>query len=185
MLNKRCKIHILPWKGLRYETIRNGKTAALIVCTGNSFHFQTGIDPENVCAVSFEDVTDPSLKTSIKEEQAVRIRDFVFEPDLDITDLYICCDSGESRSPAVAAAILTAGGVSDAIIWNNPFYAPNTLVYQRVCRAFGIDVCDERLAAKKQKSEEAYRAAQQMKDAGGFSRRQIIDLQLLQVLDNT
>ena len=56
----------------------------------------------------------------------------------DGADLFVCCDAGESRSAAIAAALKVAQGESDAEIWNSPEYHPNPLVY-RTCRETFFD----------------------------------------------
>jgi len=68
------------------------------------------------------------------------IRDFLKKED-DFKMLYICCDSGESRSTAIAAAIMRHYGNSDKEIWTTPLYHPNMLVYRNQMQAFGKRVC--------------------------------------------
>ncbi|MBQ9922183.1 MAG: hypothetical protein IJO52_08345 [Clostridia bacterium] len=74
----------------------------------------------------------------------LHVRGFLQKND-DFEKLYVCCDSGESRSSAMAAAILRYYGGSDRAVWKNPHYHPNTLVYTEQMEAFGFKVGKWRL----------------------------------------
>ena len=71
--------------------------------------------------------------------KGLEVKEFV-EKEGDFSRLYVCCDSGESRSTAMAAAIMRHYGASDKSIWENPYYHPNILVYKEQLRAFGIHI---------------------------------------------
>lgn len=176
---KRIRIHILPVKGLTEDTIENKDASALIACSSRPVRLRRALFSDNFCALTFADVTEPDSHNAMQDGHAALIRDYLLGLNTSITDLYICCDSGESRSPAIAAAILTVSGLSDDIIWKNPFYSPNTLVYKRVCNAFGVDIPEEDLIRKKRVNEQAYRDAKQKKTPGVFSRWQIVDMNTL------
>lgn len=62
---------------------------------------------------------------------------FVDKLDDNIADLFFCCDSGESRSPALATAYMRYFGMDEMSIWRNPRYHPNSLVYKFQCKALG------------------------------------------------
>lgn len=94
-----------------------------------------------------------------QEKHAASIRDFLLSLPGEVGSLFFCCDSGESRSSACAAAVLRAMGVSDAVVWENPKYHPNRLVYAETCRAFGIPVTEQEIAAREAANEEAFRRA--------------------------
>ena len=94
-------------------------------------------------------------------------------PD-EVTDLYICCSKGQSRSAAVAAAILRMSGRSDDPVWLNPFYDPNTLVYYRLCKQAGIPITPEEVQLRKEQNEKAYLELQEGKPTK-YERWQIID----------
>ena len=116
------RIHICPIKGIPWEKVYENEKTALVICsTSSACCLNDKISPERVCVVEFADVTDSLLPLSIRKEQALRIRGFILQLDPEISELYICCDSGESRSPAIAAAILTAAGLPDDVIWRNPY----------------------------------------------------------------
>ena len=52
----------------------------------------------------------------------------------------LCCDSGESRSAAVAAAILRYWGDDEMTIWRNVHYHPNRLVYYLQCKMLNCSI---------------------------------------------
>lgn len=76
---------------------------------------------------------------SFNYDNGLQVKEFL-EKENDFGRLYICCDSGESRSTAMAATILRFYGQSDEEIWTNPYYHPNLLVYKEQLYAFGIKV---------------------------------------------
>ena len=90
------------------------------------------------------EVADTTVKNhhySFGMEDAQKIKNFLAET-YDFENLYVCCDSGQSRSTATASAIMRSYGKSDKEIWQNPFYKPNTLIYKVLCRTLGKRVSD-------------------------------------------
>ena len=79
---------------------------------------------------------------SFTELQASEFAEFIKSMKHNVTDLFVCCDAGESRSPAIAAAIHRWLGQNDHIIWKNPKYHPNILCFKRMLEAFLIDISD-------------------------------------------
>ncbi len=93
--------------------------------------------------ISFE--FDDVLKSSgsaFNNNIANDIKNYVENVSRKIETLYICCDSGESRSSALAAATIKYMNGNDDEIWNNPLYHPNPLVYKIQCNAYGINVSE-------------------------------------------
>lgn len=88
--------------------------------------------------VKFADVISRTHPDRFTVEQAKQILSFVDQLDPGITDLYFCCDSGESRSTALAAALMRCFGQKQTIIWKNPKYHPNIYVYSVLCKACGL-----------------------------------------------
>lgn len=82
------------------------------------------------------EISDTSF--SFNYDIGIKIKDFL--EDNNFGCLYVCCDSGESRSTAMAAAIMRYYGKSDKEIWTNHHYHPNLLVYKEQMRAFGFKV---------------------------------------------
>ena len=61
--------------------------------------------------------------------------------------LFFCCDWGQSRSTALAAAFLVWNGQDPAKIWGQRFLTPNPLVYCIMCETLGCSVSPEELSA--------------------------------------
>lgn len=122
-------IHVCPIKRLYLllaEMDDTSGVAAVLCTTGNADPLKLKGIP--YLHVSFADVTDASREDAFRLEQARQIRAFV-DGLGDTTELYFCCDSGESRSAALAAAWMHYSGQNEMIIWKNVHYHPNELVY--------------------------------------------------------
>lgn len=148
------RIHVLPIKGLSDEILEDISTSAVIAISSVPERFRR-VGFYNCCVLSFQDIENPNMKDAFSINHALLIKKFILELPINTRDLYICCDSGESRSPAIAAALLTVSNRSDERVWNNPFYKPNLLVYRVMCRVFGKIISEEELIAKKKQNEEA------------------------------
>ena len=89
----------------------------------------------------FDDVIDENKARSFNNEMAKAVAEFINKLGCnDITDLYFCCDSGRSRSTALAAAFLRKTNRDEFEYWKNPIYNPNILVYKLMCKAFNVPV---------------------------------------------
>jgi len=100
-------------------------------------------------------IQDPKAFT---EEHGAVVKEFLHK-HMDATCLYVCCDSGQSRSAALAAAIVRYFGGDDLFIWEDPKYHPNTLVYTRQLAALGMTVHREELEQLSKISDNALRDA--------------------------
>jgi predicted protein tyrosine phosphatase len=118
---------------LKRDSIENIKVI-IISSYDNDIDF---ITQENKIVLHFED-SIINKATSFNCEYAKQINRFLEDIDYNKYTLYICCDSGESRSTAVAAAILRKYGEDEMTIWNNPLYHPNILVYKILCQEFKL-----------------------------------------------
>lgn len=105
---------------------------------------------------------------SFSAEYAAAFARFVKDLDKDITDLYICCDAGESRSPAIAAGIHRWLGQSDSYIWESPTYHPNMLCFLRMLEALNLGITDEEVDALIQTNQSAFKKAVQQAKSGGL-----------------
>ena len=110
-------------------------TLDFILCT--AMPVPRGQDRSNVLILDFLDIEDENNPLAFRDGHAAQIVRFLSRPGAN-EDLFVCCDSGESRSPAIAAAIRLAAGESDMPVWESPEYRPNRLVYARLCGAMGI-----------------------------------------------
>lgn len=97
----------------------------------------TNIPQENKLRLQFDDVTKEG-NHAFNCRLAKEIHQFVDKIDFAKQPLYVCCDSGVSRSSAIAVAILRKQKQSEDTIWKNCNYHPNLLVYQKLCEEFGI-----------------------------------------------
>ena len=157
------RIHIYPIKGLTEDMLDQYEFPALIICSSRVSRLVKALFADDFCAVSFLDTIDVNDEGAMQPQHADTILSFLYSLDSStkkVTDLFICCDGGDSRSPAIAAAILRLLGKDDRAVWENPFYTPNILVYYRMCRASGISVSWEEVLKLRQLNEEAYRKAQ-------------------------
>ena len=90
----------------------------------------------------FEDVTsegDPGRFTRDLAREAVRH----FEGPADARAFGFACDSGTSRSAAMAAAFMRHLEVDDWCIWGDPRLSPNPLVYRMMAQAWGVAVTED------------------------------------------
>ena len=101
----------------------------------------------NVINVVFKDIPYYAPPDSFTTEQAEQIKDFLERIDPAV-QLFVCCDFGISRSPAVAAAIILKDSGydeqkenwADEEIWGNPHFEPNSWVFQVLCKVLGVKI---------------------------------------------
>lgn len=140
------EIMICPLKFL-YQYAADGDMSNVAVLAVSSYD----IDEEKLNGfrstlfLNFADVicsTDPS---AFSKTTAERIAEYIKGLPTELDSLFICCDSGESRSTAIAAAIMRYNGFQEMDIWTNPHYHPNRLVYKLLCDALGLRVTDKEI----------------------------------------
>ena len=102
----------------------------------------------------FDDTTNKHHPGRFTRNMADTISKKIKE-NADKNDIYICCDSGESRSIAIAAAVMRLYNRSDKIIWNNPHFHPNLLVYELMCKSMQLSCSKLRLWYNKKVSDYA------------------------------
>ena len=105
----------------------------------------------------YEDLDYECPGRSFSQMDATAFADFVKNLEADV--LYCCCDAGESRSPAVAAAVMRYFGLDDLQIWRNPHYHPNLLVFEMLAAALGAAVSDEEKDFRFYTNQKAFRDA--------------------------
>ena len=84
----------------------------------------------------FADVNEETMWGAMTKAQAEAIHSFVTDVKDEIDVLHIHCFAGQSRSPAIAAAILRGLHMEDAWIWSDRQYRPNPLCFRLVSEAF-------------------------------------------------
>ena len=156
ILTKTKTLKICPVKKLYCElneNISTKKTAVILLSTEETVH--PALSQLNF--LHKINVMDTELEEhilSFSYEDGLKVKAFLKN---DFTELYVCCDSGESRSAAMAAAIMTYYGNSDKEIWNNPYYHPNLLVYKKQLYAFGRRISKLKLKYLKYLSNRAFK----------------------------
>lgn len=152
-------IKICPIKRLLQirEQLESNNNIAAILCSSYKIPTEK-FDWIPHIALEFDDIATPSPGRSFDEDKSKRIREFVDGLPKHGT-LYICCDSGESRSAAIAAATYCYRNKDEMIIWRDPCYHPNLLVYKLQCEAYGVSVSRFQLWRRARISRRAFRNA--------------------------
>ena len=75
----------------------------------------------------------------ITRVHAASIARFVKKMSKEVKAFIIHCEAGISRSSGTAAAISLYLNGDDSQIWEDPRYHPNTMVYNMVLKALGLD----------------------------------------------
>lgn len=107
----------------------------------------------------YEDLDYECPGRSFSQSDAAAFADFLKKLETGIDTLYCCCDAGESRSPAVAAAAMRYLGMDDMAVWRNPHYHPNMLVFAMLMDAFGLSISDEEKDLLLYTNQKAFRDA--------------------------
>ena len=153
------KIHICPVKQL-YQLAgeRNLSNCAGVLSSAGEID-GTKLHGLNYVFRQYEDLDYECPGRSFSEEDAEAFALFVKALDSSLQTLYCCCDAGESRSPAVAAAVMRYFRSDDMPLWRNPRYHPNMLVYAMLTRALGVPLSDGELDHRIHVNREAFRDA--------------------------
>lgn len=119
-----------------------------INCLGDStpvFYKHADSTKERIMAVlklNFNDIDRPYNNLEPKQENLVGLKAFIdkFKNDSEIEEIIVHCAAGISRSSAVAAAICQYLDLDELnIIWNNPNFVPNSLVYKLALKELGLE----------------------------------------------
>lgn len=138
---KRFKIQICSIKEMYLIAKHvNLDNVATIMCSSYPIDEENVKRIKNKLILEFDDTTNMNSPTVFTSKDAFKIKGYIDNLEDDIKALYICCDSGESRSTAISAAVMRYLNMSDEEIWTNPYYHPNPLVYKLQCKAFGVFV---------------------------------------------
>lgn len=147
-MNKNLTVEICPVKQLYYRLPEEKRKACAIIASSYDVRLSKLEKLESKIIFSFADVTEHKNPLSFNEEHARQIHQYADNLP-DVTEvLFVCCDSGESRSSAIAAAITKYFGGDEMKIWRDPRYHPNGLVYKLLCREFGLPASDDEVNEK-------------------------------------
>lgn len=127
-MNATPNIHISPARSIAGDI--QPDCGYIIVSSGEE-HNHLGVF-SNVLLLTFADTECEEHPDAITAFDIQKIREFI--ETCNTTDVVIACDAGESRSPAVAAALMVLLGEDDSYIWKSNDYRPNTLVYRRLLK---------------------------------------------------
>ena len=150
-------IQICPIKGL-YHILANGNAekCGAIISSASEIEISKLRGIPYVFR-QYEDLDYECPGRSFSEADAAALADFVKNLEADV--LYCSCDAGESRSPAVAAAVMRYFGLDDMQVWKNPHYHPNMLVFEMLADALGVEVSDEEKDYRSYINQKAFRDA--------------------------
>lgn len=150
------EIMICPIK-LLYQYAADGDMSNVSVLAVSSYDIDENklVGFRSKLLLNFADVTSSTDSSAFTKTTAMSIADYVKDLPGNLDTLFICCDSGESRSTAMAAAISRYNGSDEMKIWRNPHYHPNTLVYPLLCDVLGVSVSKVELQAKCWTNEKA------------------------------
>jgi len=154
------RIEICPLKRL-YQIDKELDKSRAAVLAVSSYAIKTELLSGfvSLLTMQFADTTVERSMDAFDLQKAKEIKAFVDALPSRVDTLFVCCDSGESRSTAMAAAILRYLKLDEWVIWKNSHYHPNPLVYSRLCAAFGIRVWKYGLRRRVKCSENAFRNA--------------------------
>lgn len=124
-----------------------------ILCTSKEAH---AVFPSMLC-LEFMD-TEEISEISFNYQQADLLCNYI-ESNLNVDTIYVCCDSGENRSMAVAAVLYKVLGKDEDLIWNNPYCKPSALVYKLLGEAYGFEILDSETENKIKQNELALKCA--------------------------
>lgn len=172
---KKYVIHILAVPALTYDVFDIPlENCAFIICTNRSNYTIDNIIQKNKLVLDFLDVEDADLPRAFNRGHARKIIQFLLNLPSNVSDIYVCCSKGGSRSAGCAAALLKMSGRNDKKVWLNPYYTPNILVYKILCREYGIFMPDWRVDLLNKLNEWAFRKAQKKGNSGKYERWQIL-----------
>lgn len=100
----------------------------IIISSGEKYNY-LGAYP-NILTLNFADTECGERSDAITEVDVQKICEFI--EMCNTVDVFISCDAGESRSPAVVAALMVLLGEDDSYIWKSNDYRPNALIYRRL-----------------------------------------------------
>lgn len=124
------KIEIQPLKWLYYNLENDDRNVCAIIASSYDVRADKLTKLKSKLILSYNDIIDSNNASSFNKSIAGEINSYINNLKSDIEVLYVCCDSGESRSSAIAAAITRFYWKDDMEIWSNPHYHPNPLVYK-------------------------------------------------------
>lgn len=144
--------HIAPAKSL-VEDIQPD-CGYIIISTEKQYKYLDRYS--NVLLLQFADTEDKNRYNAISGDDVEKIISFLKE--CTCKDIFVACDAGESRSPAIAAGLIRIAGGDDSYIFHSKDYRPNILVYSTVLEyGSSIKFVETELKRIKDNTPESYR----------------------------
>ena len=95
-------------------------------------------------------------KKFFTENHAELIKKFIDTLPLQINEIHICTDRGESRATAIMAAVMRYFGYNDKKVWRDYHYHPDTVVYKTLCKTLGVFMPEITVRYKKRMNEKSF-----------------------------
>jgi len=154
------KVEIYPYKALRMllrQQVPECETIGIFL-TANAGGCEEWAYLDDVLILDVHDTENIRDPKAFSLEHGRQVKAFL-EKNKTAQRICVCCDSGQSRSTAMAAAITRYFGGDDLPIWENPRYHPNLAVYGCQLRAFGTEISEKELRQLRAVSDNALHEA--------------------------
>lgn len=154
------KVEIYPYKALRMllrQEVPECETIGIFL-TANAQGCEEWAYLDDVLILDVHDTENVRAPKAFSLEHGRQVQAFL-EQNKTAARICVCCDSGQSRSTAMAAAITRYFSENDLHIWENPKYHPNLLVYRTQLQVLGIEVLENELQRLRGISDNALREA--------------------------
>ena len=134
------EIRIVPIKKL-YSILKETSIDNSVAIIASSEEIDSQRIPIPHIVEYFDDIDREVFGRSMTSEQASRYAQFIKGLDKSVQHIYCCCQSAQSRSPAMASAIHKFNRNDEAAysIWRDPMYSPNPHVFLLLCEALGVE----------------------------------------------
>lgn len=130
------EIRVLSIKEAKEKLKNNTNCIKAIIATSYDNDIEE-ISENDKLILKFDDITNQN-ENSFNANLAKKVHSFIDKINFEKYQLYICCDSGVSRSSAIAAAILRKYSENENSIWEDYNLKPNLLVYKILCDEFKL-----------------------------------------------
>lgn len=125
------------------ESKINENVAVILISSYDNI-LEKEFDNARIVKFIFDDITDIN-DNSFNLFYAKKIHEFIDNTVHNCNELYVCCDSGESRSSAIVAATYRYLKKSDKKVWDDYKFHPNKLVYKLMCDEYNLNCSKLRL----------------------------------------
>lgn len=139
------------------DSLNKEKTAA-ILCSSYEIEVKRLEAFPNKLILYFDDVCEGRYN-AFNKDLATKIKLFANNLSSEIKAMYICRDSGESRSSAICTALMKFQNQDEMTIWRSPYYHPNVFVYKLLCSELGIRMLRVSLRYREYVNKNALRKA--------------------------